>query len=81
MGSVKDALHGFSHCIFLKAYFASIINQLSDYGTISYGVPEGSILGPLLLFICVNDMLHTVNSNFVLYASESCLTLRKFKRQ
>ena len=69
--SLKDALHGFSH-IFPKV-FISIESQLSDYGRILCGVPQGSILGPLLFLIYVNDMPQAVNSNLFLYADDSCL--------
>ena len=37
------------------------------------GVPRGSILGPLLFLIYVNDMPQAVNSNLLLYADDSCL--------
>ena len=47
--------------------------QLSDYGRISCGVPQGSILGPLLFLIYVNEMPQTLNSNFLSYADDSCL--------
>ena len=56
-----------------RIFFISIENQLSDYGRILCGVPEGSILGPLLFLIYVNDILQAVNSNFFLYADDSCL--------
>ena len=45
----------------------------SDYGRISCGIPHGSILGPLLFLIYVNDMPQAVNSNLFLYADDSCL--------
>ena len=50
-------------------YFINIENQLSDYGRIWCGVPQGSILRPLLLLIYVN----AVNPNLFLYADDSYL--------
>ena len=48
-------------------------NKLSDFGNISCGVPQGSILGPVLFLIYVNDMPQAVKSNLLLYADDSCL--------
>ena len=48
-------------------------NKLSDFGKISCGVPQGSILEALLFLIHVNDMPQAVESNLLLYADDSCL--------
>ena len=50
-----------------------IKNQVSDYGKVSCGLPQGSILGGLLFLIYVNDILQAVKSNLFLYADDSRL--------
>ena len=40
---------------------------------VSCGVPQGSILGPLLFVNYANDVSQTVKSNLFLYADDSCL--------
>ena len=48
-------------------------NCYSDPFSITCGVPQGSILGPLPFLMYVNDMPKAVKSNLFLYADDSCL--------
>ena len=56
-----------------RIFLVNIENKLSDFGEISCGVPQGSILGPLLFLIYVNDMPQAVTSTLLLYADDSCI--------
>ena len=47
--------------------------QRSDFLNISCGVPQGSILGPLLFLLYVNDMHISVSCKLALYADDSAL--------
>ena len=43
------------------------------HASVSCGVPQGSILGPLLFLIYVNDMSQAIKCDVFLYADGSCL--------
>ena len=50
----------------------------SETGTVTCGVPQGSILGPLLFLCYVNDMPISVKCKLLLYADDSALIISGF---
>ena len=57
-----------------RQYFLQIDSNCSSLLTAKYGVPQGSILGPILLYLSVVDMSSiTPNSNCIQYAKDSTL--------
>ena len=59
-----------------RLFRVNLENCYSDLSNITYGVTQGSILGPLLFLIYVNDMPLAVKSNLFLYADDFCLVFQ-----
>ena len=56
-----------------RSFQVNIKNKYFSTAKIECGVPQGSILEPLLFLSYVNDMKQAVNCDLFLYVDDSCL--------
>ena len=56
-----------------RSFRVNVQAKYSCIAKIDCGVPQGSILGPLLFLLYVNDIKQAVDCDLLLYADDSCL--------
>ena len=66
---------------FFKSYLTNRRQQtqvngiFSEYLTVLCGVPQGSVLGPILFLLYTNDLINASNFAINLFADDTCLSL------
>ena len=73
LGLGQDVVRWFRYYLSDRRQLVDVSGVLSSSAAISCGVPQGSILGPLLFLIYVNDMSGAVNHKLLLYADDSAI--------
>ena len=76
LGFSNNVIEWFKSYLIGRTFKVSVDDLLSDPGNLTCGVPQGSILGPLLFLLYVNDMPQSVEYDLFLYADDSCLVFQ-----
>ena len=72
MGFWTSVIEFFESDLSNRKFLVCIDHVLSEAGTLKYGVPQGSILGPLLLLLHVNDVPQSLSdAGSYLHADEN----------
>ena len=68
-----NAFNLFSSYLSNREQYVSVNNVNSSTQYIKYGVPQGSVLGPLLFFLYINDLENSCYSTLRLFADDTCV--------
>ena len=69
---------------YLKDRFQRVVinGQVSEWIKLLFGVPQGSVLGPLLFLIFIDDIIHSVDiCSIRLFADDTCLFITVDNRE
>ncbi len=73
IGMDGNSVNWFDSYLTGRSQVVDIDGVYSQPMEVTCGVPQGSILGPLLFLVYVNDMVSAVNCKLLLYADDSAL--------
>ena len=72
-GITGSLLHWFQSYLGSRKQRVVIANSSSQWSSVQAGVPQGSILGPLLFLIYINDIVKDIHANICLFADDTSL--------
>ena len=73
LGFHESTIRWYKSYLTNRCFIVNVGKDFSSPGKLSCGVPQGSILGPLLSILYVDDMPQAVKSDLLLYADDTCL--------
>ena len=76
LGFSNEVIGWFKSYLRSKKFHVNVRDKLSITAKLRCGVPQGSILGPLLFFLYINDMSQAADCDLFLYADNTCLLYR-----
>ena len=74
IGIKHSLLNWFQDYLHLRKQRVVINGKTSSWKTINAGVPQGSVLGPLLFLIYINDISMHLSSRASLFADDTSLS-------
>ena len=76
LGFYKNVIAWFKSYLSERKFKININTSYSSPPKLICGVPQGSILGPLLFLVYINDLPQAVVSDSLLYADDTCIVFQ-----
>ena len=73
IGFWKHTINRFQSYLSKRSFLVNLRNNFSTPASVSCGVPQGSIPGPILFLIYVNYMSQAVKCDLFIYTDDTCL--------
>jgi hypothetical protein len=73
-GITGDLLHWLDDYVSNRKQMVVVNNECSNPNTVKAGVPQGSVLGPLLFLLCINDITGNFGNSARLFADDTSLS-------
>ena len=81
LGFSNNTIEWFCSYLSNRTFHVILNSYMSSAGKIICGVPQGSILGPLLFLLYINDMSQAVETDLFLYADDTGLVFQQRYKQ
>ena len=78
-GVIGHAIKWFTSYLTERKQYTTVNNTNSQIKDVSYGVPQGSVLGPLLFLICINDLNSVITFSYIRHFADDTNILYRHK--
>ena len=73
LGFSREVIDWYKSYLSSRKFHVNVHDKFSTSADLRCGVPQKSILGPLLFLLYINDMPQAVDCDLFLYADDTCL--------
>ena len=79
LGFSKNGIAWFKSYLSERKFKINISTSYSDLSNLICVIPQGSILGPLLFLLYINDLPQAGVSDSLLYAGDTCINWNRLR--